>query len=76
MGLGRVWKRGSLVVIIGELWDFAPLVENVGLIDCNIVFYIVVVCCVMELLKCLIISVNNLLVTFWVGNSGELKYFS
>jgi hypothetical protein len=28
------------------------------------------------LLKCLIISVNNLLVTFWVGNGGELKYFS
>ena len=25
MGLDVVWKRGSLVVMIEGLWDFAPL---------------------------------------------------
>ena len=25
MGLGRVWKMGSFVVVIWDLWDFAPL---------------------------------------------------
>ena len=46
------------------LWDFTPLVCIVELIDCYIVFYVVVLCCVGEWLKCLIISVNNLLITF------------
>ena len=39
-------------------------------------FYTIVLCCVSKLLNSLIMSVNNLLVIFWVGNSGELKYFS
>ena len=63
------------MVIIGELWDFAPLVVFVGLIDCFIVFYVIIVYYASELLKSLIMSVNNLLVIFWVGNGGELKYF-
>ena len=58
------------------LWDFTPLVCIMELIGCYIVFYVVVLCCVGKWLKWLIISVNNLLITFLVGNSGELKYFS
>lgn len=46
------------------LWDFTPLVCIVELIDCYIVFYVVVLCCIDKRLKWLIISVNNLLVTF------------
>ena len=45
------------------------------LIDCVIVFYVVGLCCVDGLLKWLIMNVNNLLVTLWVGNSGGMKYF-
>jgi hypothetical protein len=63
-------------VVIGELWDFAPLVVIVVLIACFIVFYVVIVYCASKLLKSLIMSVSNLLVIFWVGNGGELKYFS
>ena len=46
------------------LWDFTPLVCIMGLIGCYIVFYVVVLCCVGKWLKWLIISVNNLLITF------------
>ena len=45
------------------------------LIDCVIVFYIVGLYCVGGLFKWLIMNVNNLLVTLWVGNSGGMKYF-
>ena len=59
-----MWRCGSLGVVIGELWDFAPLVVIVVLISCFIVFCVVVVCYASELLKSLIMSVNNLLVIF------------
>ena len=70
-----MWRWGSFGVVIGELWDFAPLVVIVVLIGCFIAFCVVVVYCASELLKSLIMSVNNLLVIFWVGNGGELKFF-
>ncbi len=38
-------------------------------------FYVVIMYCVYVLLKWLIMSVSKLLVTLWVGNSGEMKYF-
>lgn len=59
-----MWRWGSLGAVIGELWDFTPLVCIMELIDCYIVFYVVVLCCMDKRLKWLIISVNNLLVTF------------
>ena len=61
---------------MGCLWDFAPLVVFMGLIDCFIVFYAVGMCCVYILLKLLIMSVNNLLVILLVGDSGGMEYFS
>ena len=45
------------------------------LIGCVIVFCVVGLYCVGGLLKWLIMNVNNLLVTLWVGNSGGMKYF-
>ncbi len=45
------------------------------LIDCLIVFYVVKMSYVCLLFKLLIMSVSNLLITFLVGNGGELKFF-
>ena len=70
-----MWRWGSLGAVIGELWDFAPLVVIVVLIGCFIVFYVVIVYCASKLIKSLLMSVSNLLVIFWVGNGGELNFF-
>ena len=70
-----VWIRYDFRVYFVCMWDFAPLVVIVVLISCFIVFYVVVVYYASKLLKLLIMNVNNLLVTLWVGNSGGMKYF-
>ena len=59
--LKKIFFKGDF---LDCLWDFAPLVVFVGLIDCFIVFYVAVVCYASKLLKSLIMSVNNLLVIF------------
>jgi hypothetical protein len=74
-GVEVSWKNIFFVVKFNLLWDFAPLIVIAVLIDCFIMFYIVVVCSMVKLLKLLIMSVSNLLVIFWVGNGGELKFF-